>query len=468
MARYWSKIEPAEIGDADRGKLLYWYLHAALWGRHSGSTESMLNQDLDAVERGGLDGLIQLLRLSRGDLTVRSENLSGAYRGSRFYPLIYMLSRVHGARDLATGNPVSSHLLGKLSRLELHHIFPKALLQEHGYDRAERNALANFCFITQETNLAIGRRDPAEYLPKYESLNPGVLASQWIPSDPELWKPARYQDFLAARRTLLAAAANDFLDGLVAGAAAPSAVVLKRPTGERQVAEDPEVLALAALAKEAVTLGLAEPEVDHEVTDGETGEVLAWADLAWPDGVRVGLTDPVAYLAERDDELERRFGELGWRFYTDEAGLRRYFEEVLGVDLDGDGIIGQVPDEEVEPSSRASARGASTFTEFLTGIDGSLDACRQELTQLSYTTDPRNRPDDSRRARFRAGWLKAADGQAYTAEVLRRLTWDNLGWRLGDRYGGQEPDLIDRVFDRFADLWHADHADGGHAGPSGA
>ena len=344
MARYWASVPKGEMSDVERGKLLYWYIHAALWGRHSGSTESMLNQDLEALEARGLDGLIEQLRVWRGgNLTIREENLTGAYRGSRFYPLIYLLTRVHGAKDLGTGNQLSSHLLGKLSRLELHHIFPKALLQEEGYDRAHRNALANFCFLTQETNLAISRRDPSEYLPEYQAKNPGVLESQWIPTDPDLLKPERYPDFLAARRELLAAAANQYLDSLVGGAGEEPD---KGNAGLPLIIEsDPEALRLAAISAEAIALGLAAPAADHEIVDEDSGEVQAWADLAWPQGVRTGLTEPIAFIAEQDAELERRLGELGWRFFTDEAGLRQYFEMILGVDIDGDGIVGPVTED---------------------------------------------------------------------------------------------------------------------------
>ena len=44
-----------------------------------------------------------------------------------------------------------------------------------------------------------------------------MLSSHWLPLDPELWRLDRYEDFLAARRQLLAAAANDFLDTLRRG-----------------------------------------------------------------------------------------------------------------------------------------------------------------------------------------------------------------------------------------------------------
>ncbi|MEH1128390.1 hypothetical protein, partial [Micromonospora sp. CPCC 206061] len=86
----------------------------------------------------------------------------------------------------------------------MHHIFPKALLYKTGYHRAEVNAVANFCFLTQQTNLSIGKRAPEDYFADVQEKHPGALESQWIPMDHELWKVDNYLDFLAARRELLA------------------------------------------------------------------------------------------------------------------------------------------------------------------------------------------------------------------------------------------------------------------------
>jgi hypothetical protein len=282
---------------------------------------------------------------------VRAENLTGVNRGSRFYPLLYLLTRVHGARDFDTGLPLSSHLLGRLASLEVHHVFPKALLARHGYDTAARNAIANFAFLTQETNLAIGSQPPATYFPSYESKNPGVLVSQWVPTDPDLWRPERYEDFLAARRELLADAANELLEALRRGGDRPAEEVEPQPVA-RVVVADPDAVRLAALAQEATGHGLARAELDYEIVDPDTGELQARADLAWPDGLRQGLTDPVAYLLEPDEDMERRLGQLGFRFFvTEEPPLRHHFEEVLGVDLDHDGVIGPPADEDrAEPS----------------------------------------------------------------------------------------------------------------------
>jgi len=33
-------------------RLLYWYVHSFMWGRYAGSTETVLNQDLAALNAG--------------------------------------------------------------------------------------------------------------------------------------------------------------------------------------------------------------------------------------------------------------------------------------------------------------------------------------------------------------------------------------------------------------------------------
>ena len=75
-----------------------------------------------------------------------------------------MLTRVHHALDWDTGVELANEMLGKLNRLQVHHIFPKALLYKNGYSRAEVNAIGNFTFLTQDTNLKVSDRDPSVYL----------------------------------------------------------------------------------------------------------------------------------------------------------------------------------------------------------------------------------------------------------------------------------------------------------------
>ena len=335
LARYLNQRGGHLTDYRERDKLLYWYIHTFLWGRYAGSTESMLNQDLSLIEEldGALDRLIAQLRQTRGDLRVRPQDFLGYSQGARFYPLLYMLTRVSQSEDFDTGVPLSQHLLGKLSGLQIHHLFPKAQLYKHGYSRAEVNALANFTFLTQETNLLISDELPASYMPRFASKHPGALESHWIPMNPELWKIENYQAFLAMRRELLAQAANAFLDGLLGGTVTPEEVaapVLERPTETAARIESDEDRAIRDLNDWLVNRGLPAGELNFELVDPDTGALLAICDLAWPSGIQEGYSQPVALLVDREPESIEAANSAGYRYFTDLADLRHYIEsEVL-------------------------------------------------------------------------------------------------------------------------------------------
>ncbi len=326
-----------------RNRLLFWYLQAALWGRFSGSTESTLNQDLKACDAEGIDGLIETMRRWRGDLRVRPEDFSGYGMGARFYPLLYVLTRTMKARDFWDGALVLSEgLLGKGSKLQVHHLFPKARLYEKGYLRAEVNAVANFCFLTQDTNLWVGAREPAEYFSLVEEKYPGALASQWVPLDRELWSLDNYRGFLAARRRLLADAANSLLDGLLAGAA-DEAVEPLRPIAVSLESEDtyPEIGQLAEWLSQN---GYAKPELDVEIDDPETNEPICVAEGYWPAGLQTGMGEPVVLEYELTDESEARLVALGFRAFPTVSSLREFVDRQIserqGLAAAEDGVPG--------------------------------------------------------------------------------------------------------------------------------
>lgn len=323
----------------ETGKLLYWYVHTFLWGRYAGSTESVLNQDLALIEEneGALDRLIEQLRQNRGDLNIQPNDFLGWSRGARFYPLLYMLTRVYHARDWETGIELSNNLLGRLSSLQMHHIFPKSLLYKHGYTMSEVNALANFTFLTQETNLLVSNRDPGQYIPQYIEQHPGAIESHWIPMDPELWKIENYREFLAARRELLADAANTFLNGLLAGSVPESEVTI--PVMERSdahsrgsVSTEDEEQTIIDCAEWVVEQGLPLGEIMYEVSDPESGEPLAILDLAWPDGLQEGLSQPVALLLNESEEVEHAANHAGFRYFTTVDAFQTYVRrEILAI-----------------------------------------------------------------------------------------------------------------------------------------
>ncbi|MEU0787409.1 DUF262 domain-containing protein [Streptomyces sp. NPDC006173] len=317
-----------------RDRLFYWYVHSFLWGRHTGATETVLNQDLQALDEGGVDQLINVLRRSRGGhLAVAADDFVGSSMGSRFYPLLYMLTRVHGAQDFVSGVPLRDGMLGRLSSLQVHHIFPKALLYKHDYSRGEVNAVANFCFLTQDTNLKIGAKEPAEYLEEIESRMPGALATQWIPMDRDLWKVSSYPEFLAARRALLAGAANDLLQGLHDG---PSLVALAgagesltatsfaAPSGISKSDPVDEVPGLRALLSEVHEADLAEPELDSEVSEPRSGAAIAVAAAFWPQGLRAEGGVPVVLVPDTSEEEQIALEAAGYRIFHSTDALRAY------------------------------------------------------------------------------------------------------------------------------------------------
>lgn len=324
------------LNEQERDKLLFWFVQAGMWGRFSGSTESFIDQDLAALEgpNGGLEKLLDQLRLWHGGLRVEPGHFTGWSLGARFYPVLYMLTRMGQARDWGTGLPLKANLLGKMSRLEVHHIFPKAQLYKRKFKRPEVNALANFCFLTKDTNLNISSRLPEEYFPKVEQAHPGALESQWIPTDPALWKIENFREFLEARKMLLAAEVNRRMEELLHGdmrwlAGPTAAVSVVAMNGGITSEEEEEQLEDVNNWMEAQ--GLSRGLLAYDFADTDTGEQKAVFDLAWPSGVQEELSQPVAVLLNEGTETIGIASQSGYRCFTTIPEFQRYVKvEVLG------------------------------------------------------------------------------------------------------------------------------------------
>ena len=339
MVRYLDQRQAKQRGamsEKERDKLLFWFVQAAMWGRFSGSTESFIDQDLAALEGadGGLDKLLEQLRLWHGGLRAEPGHFTGWSLGARFYPVLYLLTRMGEAKDWGNGLPLRASLLGKMSSLEVHHIFPKAQLYNCNYRRPEVNALANFCFQTKETNLEISDRLPEEYFPKFETRHPGGLASQWIPMDPALWKMERFRDFLEARKELLAAELNRRMEDLLHGdtrwlASAAAAPVPARVLGG--ITSEEEEAQLESLNEWMEAAGFPRGVVSYDFSDPESGEQKAVFDLVWPNGIQEELSQPVAVLLNEEGQTLALASQAGFRCFTDVDEFKRYVTvEILG------------------------------------------------------------------------------------------------------------------------------------------
>ena len=331
MVRYLDQRSgPMDVKERD--KLLFWFVQAGMWGRFSGSTESFIDQDLAALEGadGGLDKLLEQLRLWHGGLRAEPGHFTGWSLGARFYPVLYLLTRMGESRDWGTGLALKANLLGKMSRLEVHHIFPKAQLYKRKFKRPEVNALANFCFLTKDTNLDITDRLPEEYFPKIEKAHPGSLASQWIPADPALWKIENFREFLEARKALLAAELNrrmeDLLHGDTGWLAGPMATVPAVNVATGGITSEEEEEQLETINDWVEQQGLPRGSLAYDFADAATGEQKAVFDLAWPNGIQEELSPPVAVLLNESTETIGIASQAGYRCFTGIEEFRRYVE----------------------------------------------------------------------------------------------------------------------------------------------
>ena len=334
MVKYLDNNGGRFTDQAAMARLLHWYVSVAIWGRFSGPTETVVNQDLAALnDSDPVAALLRNLRISQGERSVTHENFDLSYTKARFYPLLYMMSRIQDARDWGTGNRLRHHSLGDHTNLELHHIFPKAYLRRHGISSKDADNMGNIAFQTRETNRAIGDSSPVEYMSEIAANWPGALESQWIPAIPDLWQVENYYGFLDARRRLLADSANSMLDTLRAGMIPPADELLApmwqrsftSVEGSIDTVSFDEAESLNSANSFALERGLPAGELAYEITDQDTG-LLITLDLAWPEGMQIGFSRPVALLIDEDDSVHSAAGDAGFRVFTSLDSFRRYVE----------------------------------------------------------------------------------------------------------------------------------------------
>ena len=250
--------------------------------------------------------------------------------------MLYVLSRIHNAKDWGTGNQLRHHSLGDHTNLELHHIFPKDYLRRNGVSANDANNMGNIAFQTRETNRAIGKTPPDEYMPSIATKWPGALESQWIPMDQELWKVENYFQFLEERRQLLAEAANEMLEQLRIGVIPPveGTPDIRMPTVDTEVElsnvdPDDEEQILKAANSFAEQNGFSSGEFAYEIYIGDASEPSAVLDLAWPNGLQEGYSQPVTILMGENSEVFKAASDAGFKVFTTLQDFSRYVSLIM-------------------------------------------------------------------------------------------------------------------------------------------
>jgi hypothetical protein len=124
------------------------------------------------------------------------------------------------AQNFFKKDSLLSHIpVGELVNLggDIHHIFPKQHLVDHGFDKYEYNQVANYAYLDTPLNIKIGKKSPKEYLNEALEVikaNPDNtfkaikneaefyknLEDNCIPADILDMDYSNYQEFLEVRR----------------------------------------------------------------------------------------------------------------------------------------------------------------------------------------------------------------------------------------------------------------------------
>jgi len=136
LLKYFIKTGGKVATEAELEKLTLWFYAASHYGRYSGPTESLLNEDLRALkESDPISHWLYVISKERGGLEMRE--LQGRINNTNLFSLYYAL-RKNNALDWWSGTSLSS-----TANIEFHHIFPKKVLREAGYPDNQINDIRN-------------------------------------------------------------------------------------------------------------------------------------------------------------------------------------------------------------------------------------------------------------------------------------------------------------------------------------
>ena len=203
-----------------RNLMARWFFMTALTRRYTGSPESVMEQDLTRLR----DVETEAEFISHFDRIV-SDTLSEDYwkialpnelaTSSASSPALfayYAALNLLDAKVLFSKMRVSELLdpatQAKRSAIERHHLFPKAYLKKIGITQTrDTNQIANYALVEWPDNVAISDSAPAEYYYPLcaERFSPEEIEQMcYWHALPSGWENMEYNEFLDARRKLIA------------------------------------------------------------------------------------------------------------------------------------------------------------------------------------------------------------------------------------------------------------------------
>lgn len=211
-----------------RDVIARWFFMSHTTSRYSGSFETRFEADvsrLGGVTMGDSAGFVAALNRVIDDtltsdywtITLPNDLATSAAKSPALLAYIAALN-IHDADVLLSNTKVRSRLDPAITLkkgIERHHLFPKEYLRKKLdiQDVRQINQIANYALVEWSDNIAISDSAPPEYWPKQlaeKEFVPGQLdAHRYWHALPNGWEQMGFDEFLIARRQLMARVVRD-------------------------------------------------------------------------------------------------------------------------------------------------------------------------------------------------------------------------------------------------------------------
>ena len=211
-----------------RDVIARWFFMAHTTSRYSGSFETRFEADvsrLAGIAAGDSAGFVAALNRIIDDtltsdywtITLPNDLATSAAKSPALLAYVAALN-IHDADVLLSNTKVRSRLDPAITLkkgIERHHLFPKEYLRKKLgiQDVRQINQIANFALVEWSDNIAISDSAPPDYWPEQlaeKSLSLGQLdAHRYWHALPDGWEDLGFDEFLTARRQLMARVVRD-------------------------------------------------------------------------------------------------------------------------------------------------------------------------------------------------------------------------------------------------------------------
>lgn len=209
-----------------------WFIMSVLTSRYSGSAETQFDKDIRQIASGDFAEI--LAKIEQAELSpafwefglVQQLETSGT---SSPYFWVFVAAQIRANdKGLLSKDITVRELVSHLG--DIHHIFPRDLLKKVGLSRSQYNQIANYAYTQEEINIKIGNKAPLIYFADIQGqCNGGAvkygaildmntlrtnLADNCVPEAIFGMDESGFEDFLIARRQLMAAKIRGYYEGL--------------------------------------------------------------------------------------------------------------------------------------------------------------------------------------------------------------------------------------------------------------